>query len=562
MALRRAFLSRAFLICALALSAAPAASPANSTELAFLAPADIGAGEVRSVTPILSAAAGAVEVALAEAEATDDAREQAMLDEIRDFYEARGYAPLWLAAQKPSRQMNALRRRMDAAAQYGLDPAPYLTPRFARLHNGDARGLAEADIEFSRAIARFVTHIASGRLQPAEVSRIITLEPEFPAIADVLSRLSSTAGIAVALIRYEPPHAQYRALKAKLAELQTSDAEDDRILVPEGDLLKPGEADERVPQLRKRLGTALADAGEPEIYDEPLVTGVKAFQAESGLTDDGIIGPHTLVALNGFSLEDDIAAVLANMERWRWMPRDLGGFHVMVNAPEFMVRVVKDGAVIHETRVIVGAPKHRTPTFSHVIDHLIVNPYWNVPASIVANEILPEIRENPYGYFSRHGYQVFASSGGRYRQIDPNWVDWYWVNPNAIRIRQVPGDRNALGRIKFMFPNQHSVYLHDTPTKKLFERDYRALSHGCVRVQNPLDFADAILPVAAPDWNSGRLEKLYGGKERRVDLDTPVPVHLAYFTISIDAAGEIRRSEDIYAYDEAIAALLRSEPEG
>ena len=220
-----------------------------------------------------------------------------------------------------------------------------------------------------------------------------------------------------------------------------------------------------------------------------------------------------------------------------------------------MVRVVENGEAIHATRVVVGTPGNRTPTFSHVMDHLVVNPFWNVPVSIVREEMLPEIRQDPWGYFSRHGYQVLAESGGRMRVVDPGSINWGAVNPGSIRIRQVPGDHNALGRIKFMFPNQHSVYLHDTPSKRLFERDFRAFSHGCVRVDNPLEFADAILPTAAPDWNSERLEALYGGPEQRIDLTTPIPVHLAYFTTWIDADGTLRSFEDIYGYDGEIRAL-------
>jgi murein L,D-transpeptidase YcbB/YkuD len=220
--------------------------------------------------------------------------------------------------------------------------------------------------------------------------------------------------------------------------------------------------------------------------------------------------------------------------------------------------VVDEGTVVHETRVIVGKPANPTPTFSNAISHLVVNPYWNVPTSILRNEMLPEIRANPYGYFARHGYQVLANVGGRMRQIDPGWVNWYRINPLSVRIRQVPGDANALGNIKFMFPNQHSVYLHDTPTKSLFNRDGRAFSHGCVRVQNPLEFADAILPVAAPEWNSSRLERLFGGKERRVDLDNPVPVHLAYFTMIVGEDGALRHFEDVYGYDREMTEFLGS----
>jgi murein L,D-transpeptidase YcbB/YkuD len=170
--------------------------------------------------------------------------------------------------------------------------------------------------------------------------------------------------------------------------------------------------------------------------------------------------------------------------------------------------------------------------------------------------MMPEIRANPWGYFSYYGYEVLAQVGGRVRRIDPAWVDWYRVNPRLLHVRQVPGDHNALGRIKFMFPNQHSVYLHDTPTKSLFSRDRRAFSHGCVRVQNPMDFADAILPVGAPEWNSSRLKDLYGSQERHVNLDTQIPVHISYFTMTIAADGTLRRFEDIYGYDRKMTEFL------
>jgi murein L,D-transpeptidase YcbB/YkuD len=292
------------------------------------------------------------------------------------------------------------------------------------------------------------------------------------------------------------------------------------------------------------------------IYDEALADAVTAYQMTSGLHGDGIIGPRTLAALNGPSREDDIAAVLVNMERWRWMPRDLGAFHVIVNIPEFMVRVVKDDVVVHETRVVVGKPDHRTPTFSNLMSHVVVNPYWNVPTSIVTNEMMSDIQQNPSGYFAKHGYQVLAQAGGKMRLVDPSSLNWSTVNPRSVRIRQVPGDDNALGRVKFMFPNQQAVYLHDTPTKSLFRKDYRAFSHGCVRVDDPLDFANAIFAVAAPAWNSRRLQRLYGGPERRVNLDKPFPVHLTYFTAAVEPGRGLVRFPDVYGYDAEIRAKL------
>jgi L,D-transpeptidase YcbB len=498
--------------------------------------------------------AQAVEALLAEADDGGDPIEAFVLDGVRSFYASRNFELVWLSQRQASRPMVALRRRMDAAAAYGLDPADYATPILAPMYLDNPALLAEADVQFSRALARFVTHLSSGRIRPADVSSLITLEPERPDIGEALSHLSR-ASSALALNRYEPQHPQYRSLRVKLAELQATEDDETRVVVPEGALLRPGAHDPRVPLLRLRLGLTLEVRAEPELYDGTLVEAVKAFQAESGLTVDGVVGPRTLFAMNGVSREDEIASIVANLERWRWMPRELGAFHVMVNVPEFVVRVVDEGSVVHSTRVVVGTPKNPTPTFSNVINHLVVNPFWHVPTSIVSNEMLPEIRQNPGDYFSRRGYQVLAQVGGRMRVINPYWIDWWSVNPRAIRIRQVPGDFNALGRIKFMFPNQHSVYLHDTPSKSLFERDFRAFSHGCVRVENPLEFADAILPVAAPEWNSGRLERLYGGPEQRIDLEHPVPVHLSYFTVWIGEDGKLHRFEDLYGYDSEIRAL-------
>ncbi len=500
----------------------------------------------------------AVQAVLDAASDGGDAIEKGVLAGVRDFYAARSFDLLWLGDLDAPAQMTTLRQAMDKAADYGLDPSAYATPKLAAHYADDPRELAEADVEFTRAVARFVTHIASGRIRPTDISDLITAEPERPDLAEALTRLSQSTDVAADLASYEPPHPQYAALKAELAKLRASADDETRIVIPDGGLLKPGEKDSRASLLRARLRIALPSAdADPEVYDAPLVEAVKAFQKEKGLNADGIVGPQTLQVMNGRSREEEIAAIIANLERWRWMPRDLGAFHVLVNVPEFKARVVEDGAVVHETRVIVGKPTNPTPIFSNAISHIIVNPYWNVPASIVRKELMPELRSDPYE-FESHGYEVFARVQGKMRQIDPRWVAWDGVDSRLVQIRQIPGDFNALGRIKFMFPNQHDVYMHDTPSKSLFKRDYRAFSHGCVRVENPLDFADAILPVAAPKWNSTRLQALYGGAERRVDLDRTIPVHLAYFTLRVEPDGTLRHFDDIYGYDGAIAAYLGS----
>jgi murein L,D-transpeptidase YcbB/YkuD len=240
--------------------------------------------------------------------------------------------------------------------------------------------------------------------------------------------------------------------------------------------------------------------------------------------------------------------IIANMERWRWMPRDLGKFYVQVSIPNFQLDVMRNGTDIHSTRIVVGKVQNQTPIFSDQIEHIIVNPAWHVPASITKKEMLPAAQANPA---SLSGYEVFYNFNGRYRQIDPFSVDWYSVDVRRVQIRQPPGERNALGNIKFMFPNSYDVYLHDTPSKSLFQRDYRAYSHGCMRVMDPMAFADALL-LDEPNFNAAKLKKMVGGGEKLVKLARHVPVHITYFTAAVDADGNLQMYGDLYGHDERI----------
>jgi murein L,D-transpeptidase YcbB/YkuD len=321
----------------------------------------------------------------------------------------------------------------------------------------------------------------------------------------------------------------------------------------------PAQADGAAPQATPAVDTTVVPAADPppppfdpEVFDDSVDAAVKAFQKSAGLTPDGIVGTATLGRLNA-AADSHVNTILVNMDRWRWMPENLGNFYVRVNVPNFNLDIYKDGKVIYTTRIVDGQPTKQTPIFSDAIRFVIVNPVWNVPESIAVKEMLPQIQADPGK--ALNGYQVFANIGGRFRPVDPWMVDWHNVDMRRIEIKQPPGERNALGSIKFMFPNPYAVYLHDTPSKSLFQRDYRALSHGCMRVMNPWDFA-AVLLQHDPNVSAANLKKLVGGPQTQVNLTKPIPVHITYFTAWVDDSGKLQVRPDVYGHDARMEKAL------
>jgi murein L,D-transpeptidase YcbB/YkuD len=289
---------------------------------------------------------------------------------------------------------------------------------------------------------------------------------------------------------------------------------------------------------------ATATAPDPNVYDETVVAAVKAWQASAGLKADGMLGHGSLAVLNKVPA-NPVNTILVNMERWRWMADDLGRFYVRVNIPNFNLDIYRDGKVIYTTRIVVGQTDKQTPVFSDEIRIVDVNPTWNVPASIAVKEMLPKLMSNPA---SLSQYQIFVNYNGRFQAVDPTQVDWSSVDMRRVQIKQPPGDDNALGSIKFLFPNPFAVYLHDTNSKSFFQRDYRALSHGCMRVQNPWDFASVLL-AGEPNVTVPQLKAMVGGDERQIDLAHHIPVHITYFTAWIDDSGELQLRSDLYGHD-------------
>jgi murein L,D-transpeptidase YcbB/YkuD len=479
------------------------------------------------------------------------------------FYGARHFEPLWLTkAADGSIAFSANAEKIidvfKASELEGFRPSDYLTADLDVAAAGtDPAKLAALETAFSSAAIRYAQDAFGGRIAPTRVNETWTITPKRINEAEMLVKLADSSEPGKVLLALSPTQPEFLGLKAALAKFYDGAVMDAAITIPEGKLLKPGMQDERVTLLRQRL-----DVPEPDIpetagatatvdlnYDEPLVAAVQAYQENLGLNADGVIGPATIAALNGgaATTKEDI---VANMERWRWEPNEYGDFQVTVNIPEFRLWIMNKDAVHYTTRVVVGTPKHQTALFNDEIEHIVVNPYWNVPASIATNEIRPNLLANP-GYLQSQNMEMLY--GGKV--VNASAVDWTQTNINRFHIRQRPGAGNALGRIKFLFPNQHDIYLHDTPSKSLFSRSFRAYSHGCVRVENPMDFADALLKLE-PNMNAAALEAMFGDTERWVNLKTHIPVHISYFTLRVDADGSIRSYGDVYGMNQRLKELL------
>ncbi|WP_423066639.1 L,D-transpeptidase family protein [Devosia sp. CN2-171] len=479
------------------------------------------------------------------------------------FYGARHFEPLWLsegAYGQVEFSANA-EKIIDVFKQSELEgfrPSDYITPEIDVTQIGkDPASLAALETAFSAAAIRYAQDAFGGRINPLAVNDTWTITPKKINEAELLVKLADSSDPGKVLLALSPTQPEFLGLKSALAKFYDGSVIDAAITIPDGKLLKPGMTDERVTLLRQRLDvpepeipeTAGAEAAVDITYDEPLVEAVKTFQEGLGLNADGAIGPATIAALNGGSAttKEDI---IANMERWRWEPDDYGDFEVTVNIPEFRLWIMNKDEVHYTTRVVVGTPKHQTPVFNNEIKHIVVNPYWNVPASIAVNEIKPHLLANP-GYLSGQNMEMLY--GGKV--VNASAIDWTQTNINQFNIRQKPGPGNALGQVKFLFPNEHDVYLHDTPSKSLFSRSFRAYSHGCVRVENPLDFADALLKLE-PDMTAETLKAAFGPKERWFNLKNKIPVHISYFTLRVDADGTIRSYGDVYGLNQRLKELL------
>jgi murein L,D-transpeptidase YcbB/YkuD len=541
--------------------AAPA-TDANKTDTATTTPASSAA---TAATPAAEPTKAASNVPPADQPVADKLRDmlggkslryfdrKAERSAVEKFYSTREYAPLWTQAGALNENGKGVIARLKDAASEGLSAADYPVPDFTAATTPDA--LAEAELKLTASVLDYARQAQSGRMHWSQVSADI-LYPDHPTDpSEVLANITTAKNASAALDSYNPPQKLYRELKAKLAELR-GQGDGPVTQIADGPALKFTPArgkkqpavemeDARVPQLRAKLG--ITGNADDTHYDAKVAEAVRKFQENAELKGTGILDDKTVKAINSPKRDRQIDTVIVNMERWRWLPRQLGAAsignaYVILNIPDYTLKVMQNDAQVWTTKVVTGQPGvHATPLLTETMKFITVNPTWNVPPSIIYNEYLPALAQDPT-VLTRMGLKLDRARDG------------------SIHISQPPGEANALGRIRFNFPNKFLVYQHDTPDKNLFARDERAFSHGCMRVQNPDQYAATLLGITAPNehYTPDKIRGMYGHSEININFPTPIPVNITYQTAFVDDAGKLQIRKDVYGRDATMLAMLKN----
>ena len=473
---------------------------------------------------------------------------------ILEQYRSAGFRPLWQASGKPSARAESLLKTLAAAGEEGLEPQNYLPPVLqdfdAAIPVGDASAMARLDIGLTAMALRYAHDVSGGQFDPRRLSLYNDVTPAWVAAKQALKVLAYSPYPAEYLASLQPRLPAYASFKAELAERRKSGVPVPPEPITTGDVVKLGQSDERLPEVRARLAergftSDLAVGEDTTVLDKNLSDQLRAFQSSAGIKATGLLGNKTIAALNRVDKVDEVPRLLNNMERLRWLPKSLGARYVFVNPAAFEVRVMDRGEEVWRSKVIVGKPLTQTAVFDDEIETVVFNPSWGVPPSIIANEYLPKLRNDP-GYLDRIGFKVTDARG---RVVSSDSVDWWSYGSKVpYGIQQPPGHKNALGELKFLFPNAHNIYMHDTPNRELFDNEVRAFSHGCVRVQNPREFAEILL-----GWDREKVDENTDSRQSQsVKLPAKVPVHITYFTAWPDENGKVQYFNDIYGRDQAM----------
>jgi len=499
----------------------------------------------------------------------DTATRKAQKEALIEYYLVPDQRMLWVDENGLTERAKLVIAEIGKADDYGLNASDYTLPDAAGFNASDPKArewLADAEVKVSYAVLDYTNDARGGRIEPLRLSKNLDPSLALPNPSEVLESIAIRSDPGAYLRSFQPDQPQFEALRQKLIELRGGKVEEAKpavVTIPDGPVLKLGVEHEQVALLRKRL--EISPGANETKFDEAVLEAVRQFQSSHGSVADGMVGAGTRRLLNGGQRQEPVGSparikqILVNMERWRWLPHDLGAFYVTVNIPEFTLRVVEEGTPIHTARVVVGKPDKQTPVISDEMEEVVFNPYWNVPNSIKMEEIAPYFGGGG-GFFGgwdtsilqRHGLRI--RYGGR--DVDPDAIDWSRNDLRNFDLVQPPGPGNVLGRVKFVFPNKHDVYMHDTTQKHLFANVVRAESHGCMRVQNPERLAEVVLQHDK-NWSPARVESTFdAGGDNHVALDQKIPVYLTYFTLRVNDDGSISTFNDLYGHDARMNAAL------
>lgn len=498
------------------------------------------------------------------------------------FYRARSDL-VWTKDGALTAKADAILKELKKADDWGLEASSFDVP--APVTAGDAKSEANAELAVTLSALKYARYARGGRVDPQALSNILDMSPPVKDPKVVLAGLVASDTPDAVLRDLHPKYAGFANLRQALLKArgpQEPEAPIDEALkvkIPPGKTLKVGAESDDVVLLRKRLKLEASNGDNPRLFDRELEAALKVFQDEKGLRTSGQLNDKTRTALNREAEpktpdpKGDVDRILVNMERWRWLPEEPGSFYVMNNIPEFVSRTYSDGNEVFRTKIVVGQPTWPTPVLAAKMDSIVFHPEWGMPDGIKVKELLPRLkRASNYGsnnFFDQlfgggsqsgrviEAYKLRPTLNGR--PVNPDQIDWNRVDIRQFSFVQPAGAENPLGQVKFRFPNRHDVYMHDTPQKALFGQSYRALSHGCMRLEEPRRFAEVLLSHDK-GWSADKVGDQFDGGTQEIGLSTPIPVYMTYFTVAADATGKVQRFADIYGHDSRLKSAIDGRP--